>query len=322
MAKSKDYKASGAKKWLIIFGILVLIAIVVVAVVLLIPANTYSMIEALQENESHFLLKDTKEKNDFNEFTLKIKGSTTLNYYTQEIEDVEIVVNNMSSILSFYNDYMVFANQNKVLSSNTKSINKCISNANNIQKNIDKLLENTKKLEDDSTSYLKNAWIDFRKELNKYIENYYKMFLSLSKCYQGCFNVSYTQNNASTKILNAANDYIYCIMSDYKVIINNDRKDNIVGGGYAYVSAPKINWFNAFVQNCIVDNAEITQYLYTPSLQTSYKKLDEFFKVYKELDFKKMIGAINTAGLNNPYKNVSDPSSTFAAAKKFLDRRG
>ena len=91
MAKSKDYKASGAKKWLIIFGILVLIAIVVVAVVLLIPANTYSMIEALQENESHFLLKDTKEKNDFNEFTLKIKGSTTLNYYTQEIEDVEIV---------------------------------------------------------------------------------------------------------------------------------------------------------------------------------------------------------------------------------------
>ena len=322
MGKSKDYKAGGAKKWLIILGILVLIAVVIVAVVLLIPANTYSMIEALQENEEHFFLTDEKEHSDFDEFTLKITSNASLSYYTEEINNVEVISQGMASVLSYYNDYFVFAKKNKTLSSNTKTINKYITTTNKVQKNIDNLLENTKKLNNDSVSYLKNSWIDFRKEFNKYIEAYYKMFASLSKCYKNCFDTSYSKNAASMRILDTANDYIYCIMSDYKIISNNDKKDRIEQGNYAYSSTPKITWFKAFVDKCVVNTNEISRYLYSEDLQLSYAKVDNFFKVYKQNDFKNMINAIYVTGLTNPYNSVEDNDGLFENAKTFLDRRG
>lgn len=321
MGQSKDYKASGAKKWLVIFGILVLIAVIVVGIVLFIPANTYSMIEALQENEAHFLMKDTEEQNDFNEFTIKLKSSEALSYYTEEINNVLVITDSLSDVLSFYNNYMVFAKSNKTLSSNTKSINKYISEANKIQKNIDNLLVETKKLDTEATSYLKNAWIDFRKEFVKYMDNYYKMFTSLYKCYQGCFDLSYSNNAASKRILNAVNDYVYCIMMDYKSVSANDKKDSLYQGNYSYTSSPKITWFKAFVDKCVVDNTEITTYLYTPSLQSDYAKYDTFFTTYKENDFRRMIKAINSTDLTNPYGNVEDDANLFEAAKDFLDRR-
>lgn len=321
MGKSKDYKAGGAKKWLIIFGVLILIAVVVVAVVLLIPANTYSMIEALQENEEHFFLTDEKEQNDFNEFTLKITSNETLTYYTDEINNVKIISQSMADILGYYNDYFVFAKKNKTLSSNTKIINKYITTANKVQKNMDNLLENTKKLDNDAVSYLKNSWIDFRKEFNKYIEAYYKMFASLSKCYKNCFDTSYSKNTASIRILDTANDYVYCIMSDYKIIINNDKKDRIEQGNYAYTSTPKITWFKAFVNKCVVNTSEISRYLYSEDLQLSYAKINDFFKVYRENDFKNMINAISATGLTNPYSSIEDNDGLFETAKNFLDRR-
>lgn len=330
MGKSKDYKAGGVKKWLIGFGVLVLIAVVIIGIVIFIPANTYSMIGALQENEEHFFLQDTN-KNKYEEFTSKIKDTSTISdgdensgdisYYSDEIDDVKMISEGLHNILSFYNNYIVFAKNNKTLSSNTKSINNFISEANSIQENMNNIIDQTKILEVKSSSYLKNSWIDFRKEFNKYVENYYKMFLSLSECYKECFDVSFSQNSASQRILDAANDYVYCIMNDYKIVVNNDKKDNIIQGSYSYVSHTKVVLFKNFVDKCIVDNTEITKYIYDEPTQEKYNNLDKFFRVYKETDFKKLISSAKNDQILNTYTDVSDNNNLFEVAKNFLDRR-
>lgn len=318
---AKDYKASGAKKWLILFSFFMLVAVVVVGVILFIPANTYSMIESLQENEENFLFEDEKDKIHFENFTTKITSNATLSYYSNEIQNVEILVQSMSEVLGFYNDYLVFAKNNKTLSNSTKSINKYIANAKDLKKTIASLLEETEKLEVNSDTYLKNSWIDFRKNFTNYLENYYRLYISLSKCYENCFDESFNKNTASSTILGATNDYISVIISDYKILNTNDKKGSTTQGSYSYNSGNKINCFKLFVQNYLVNKSEILQYLYTASIQTKYEKIGKFFTVYNEMDFKNVIKNINDSGISNPYTDVSDEENVFAIVKNFLDRR-
>ena len=71
-----------------------------------------------------------------------------------------------------------------------------------------------------------------------------------------------------------------------------------------------------------INTNEISRYLYSEDLQLSYAKVDNFFKVYKQNDFKNMINAIYVTGLTNPYNSVEDNDGLFENAKTFLDRRG
>ena len=51
MAEKKDY-TTGSRKWLIILSVLVLVAIIAVVIVLLVPGNTYSMVEVLHSHST------------------------------------------------------------------------------------------------------------------------------------------------------------------------------------------------------------------------------------------------------------------------------
>lgn len=313
-------KKVGAKKWLKVLGALVFVAVVVVAVILLIPANTYSMIEALQANEKTFLLKDASYQIKYDDFANKIKTNDVLDYYSDEVDDVLIISQTMSEILTYYNEYMVFAEDNDTLSKNYKIINKNIKSADKIQKNIEIILDDALKLDDESTSYLQNSWIDFRIEFKNYLECYYNIFVSLNNCYQGCFEESITNNKASKYILNTINDYVYCIVNDFKVIISIDEKGDVSIGNYLYNSKGKVNHFENFVDKYIVDNTQIIEYQYDTLIINKFEKIEKFFTIYNETNFTEIINSISpvTNEITKTYPEITDTEGLYTTVKIFL----
>lgn len=317
---AKEYSATGAKKWLVLVGVVVLIAICIVAIVLAIPANTYSMIESLEQSEQTYLLKDANEKKNYSTFRSKVNSNAQTRYYNQELIDVETLSTSMSVVLKYYSDFMVFANSNKVMSSNYKKIRSNISKAGKYQDKIDKILEDASKLEGSSVTLLQNSMIDFRKEFCEYVNSYYNAFVSLNNCYQGCFGESYSNNAASTQILNAVNDYIYTIVNDYKVLISSDRKGETNSSNYSYKSRYKIYYLNKFVNEYIADRSEIRNYMFNETTQAKYEKINRFFSLYNEKDFTQLIITINQSGVQKTYGTITnDPDSlVYKEVKNFL----
>ena len=130
-----------------------------------------------------------------------------------------------------------------------------------------------------------------------------------------------SNNKASHHILNAVDDYIACLNSDYNVLINVDRKGNTEQGNYMYKSKAKVACFKAFVSKCVVDNKEIIYYLNTPYFQQKYQKLDRFLELYGESDYKAMINSIYPTQITKSYTGVVDTEGLYAQAVDFLDRR-
>ena len=305
MAESKDYSVEGGgKKILFIIALLVFIAVVVTAIILLIPANQYTMVDALQENHQTFFLKDENEQAKYQNFTDKIKANTSINYYADEIDDIPVIALSVSHVLAYYNDYMVFAENNKVMSNNSKTIKNKLEQSVILQENLDNILDEASKLDADSVSFLQNAWIDFRIQFNDYVKCYYDLFEALKNCYEGCFDMTLSNNKASHHILNAVDDYISCINSDLSVLINVDRKGSIEQGNYMYKSKAKVACFDAFVTKCVVNNKEIIYYLSNASFQQKYQKLDRFLEVYGESDYKAMINSIYPTQITKSYQRL------------------
>lgn len=319
MSESKGNSA-GSKKLLIFFGLLILAAVIVVVIIVSIPANTYNMIDALQKNQETLFLNDNDERVKYDSFVNKINTNSTLSYYKEEAQDVIVISQNLSDILKYYNNYLVFAQKNKVLSSNVKVINKNIKSTNQIKKNIDEILDRVLKLEDESVSYLKNCWIDFRGEYQKYLDNYYSSFNALYNCYKDCFTTSFTNNKASDLILSTANDYISCLVYDFKTIVSVDTKTDIAQGDYSYLSHGRVVNFDKFVKAYINDNNEIKDYLFSSKVNDKYETLYTFFEIYSERDLKPLIASIDPTSQNvtKTYPEVNDPDKVYQEVADFL----
>ena len=314
---AKDYSAGGAKKWLIIVGVIVLVAILIVAIVLMIPANTYSMIGSLKESEQTYFLKDDDERASYSKFVSKINSNNQTSYYYQEVKDIQSLSNSMSIVLGYYNDFIVFAKNNSVMSKNYKKIKNNITKAEKYQKNMDKIINNASNYESSSYTLIQNAMIDFRKEFESYMECYQNAIISLNNVYQGCFDVSYSNNTASKNILNAVNDYIYSIVNDYKVLVSSDRKGSSTSS-YSYKSRYKISYFGNFVDDFLTNTNDIRNYMFNSSLQTKYEKIERFFTLYGEKDFKQLIATINNSGVQKTYTGIVDEDSVYSTVKNFL----
>lgn len=324
--KAKDGKgySTGNKKWLIAFGVLVLIAVIVVVILLVIPANTYSMVETLQTaSTSTFLINDT-EKNNYNDFKSKISGNSLINYYSQEMNDTIILTESLTDVVIYYNQFMVFAEDNDVLKENYKVVKDNLEEAFNDQKEMDNILSEVSKLADTSASYLQNAMVDFRTNYYHWLDNYKDAISGLSKCYQGCFKGSITNNKASTIILNTVNDFINVITNDFKLLVSSDVKADISSSNYNYSSHGKILYFESFVDAYLNNNYEINNYLFKADLQDKYQKISDFFTLYNETNFYEIINSISNSS-NYPITktyDVEDGEGLYDGVKEFLNQRG
>lgn len=323
MADKKANKSNntGSRKWLVFTGALVFIAIIVVIVVLLIPANTSSMIETVQEASKTSFLTEAREKDKYNDFINRIKNNSNTNYYAKETEDLIVLSETLADVLVYYNGYIVFAKDNHTLSQNYKNIKDNLNKAMEMQENMNIQLDEVAKLTDSSATYLQNSWIDFRGTYYKWLESYKIAINSLNDCYQNCFDQSITNNLASTLILNTISDYVNVITNDFKLVVSADTKGDLTGKNYNYSSTGKIDFFNNFVDvniNDILNKNEIKNFNFDKNIQVKYQKINKFFELYNETNFYQVINSINANSIHKVYEGVEDSEGIYDAVKSFI----
>ena len=319
----KDYTATGAKKWLITVGGFVLFVIIVVGIFLMIPANTKGMTETLASStENFFIVKDESEEK-YDNFATKITSASELSFYSSELNFTKILNQNIYDVEYFYNNYMIFAKKNNTLSSNYKTIQSNISKAQKYKNKFIKTINETLSLEDVGLTVLHEKMIVFRENFYNYINCYQKAFVALSKCYDKCFEDSFSKNNASKYILQATNDYLSSIVEDFNLVVENDKSGMINQATYQFNNQMinRIIFLDNFVSTYIPEYAstEIQNYIYDNSIQEKYSKIERFFEVYNEKDFKAIVASIDSAGvITKTYSGVEDTEGLYSTVKSFL----
>lgn len=319
----KDYTATGAKKWLIMVGAFVLFVIIVVAIFLLIPANTKSMTDSLASSTKNFFIVNDESEEKYDEFATKITtGTSGISFYSTELNDCKTLNESIYRIENFYNNYMLFAKKNNTLSSNYKTIQNNISKAQKYKKNMEKTISETLSLSEPGQTVLHEKMIVFRENFYNYANSYLKAFTALNKCYQKCFDESFSKNKASDYILTAANDYLYCIVEDYQKTIESDKSGYVNSATYVYTDTEhqRIYKLKQVTQSYLTSpsTTDIGNYTLTPSVQEKYSKIEKFFGVYKEKDFKAIIASIDSAGNITKTYDVEDSENLYSTVKTFL----
>ena len=318
-SENKDYKVGSPKKWLVAIGILVLIAIIVVIIVLCVPGNTYSAVERLRKASQTSFLRSQTEQANYTRFRQKIGATVTLGYYAIELEDIQTTVEATNKVIDFYDDYFVLATDNKTLSRNYKTIRNNFEDAQEAQEDMNGFIADGLNLQDNSETYLKNIYIDFRESYVDYISSMTKAIDALSNCYQGCFIDNLSNNLASTLILNSVDNYLTVITGDYAELVDKDVK----GGNfdsYEYETTGKITAYSEFVDSYILNRQEIVEYNFTASLQDKYQTINSFFEVFSQTDFVSVIDSIDEELNITKTFEVEDSSGIYDTVKTFLIR--
>ncbi len=318
MAKKKDY-TTGSRKWLIVLSVLVLVAIIAVVIVLLVPGNTYSMVEVLHSHSTTSFLNENNRSEQENYSALMQDMSNEVTSYMQEIRDVETLSQTINVILKFYDEYIVFAQDNGTLTRNYKSIRSSLNRASRLQEDMNEEIVTIISLSENSDTYKRNSWIDLRVIYVDWLENMQNAITRLNTCYQNCFDPSLTNNTASTLVLNAVDDYISVITDDFNDLIENDQKSNSIES-YNYTMNGRIKLFEAFV-NARLTSTNFVNYIFYQRIKNFYDDVNQFYTVYSQEDFKYLLDSIAPNGAfteNFDDVNVSGSLTCLANTKTFL----
>lgn len=325
MAKKKrgssDYSAGNGKRWSVILGIIVLVAIIVVVIIIAIPPNTYNAVETLNRASKTNYLSSATEQTAFDKFEEKMTSSV----YLQEVQDIEKMSKSVDIILDYYNDYLVFAKDNKTFKNNYKTIKENLEEAKENQKKMSSIISKTTKLSDVSSTYLQNSMIDFRRAYVKYLKNCKSAIGGLENVYAGSLGNVTFNNTASKLILNTVNDYISVIVSNFGSLAKADVKDGSTSG-YAekyqeLALTKKIDYFNDFLLTYLSDsNHDIETYYFQTSVQEKYSLLNEFFTLYSQKNLKGVINSIQASGTIAfvAPDEVVDTNGAFAGVVNFI----
>ena len=318
MAKKKDY-TTGSRKWLIILSVLVLVAIIAVVIVLLVPGNTYSMVEVLHSHSTTSFLNvdNTSERENYDK--LKAEFDIAVTGYKQEVEDIETLSQTINNVLDFYDEYTIFAKNNGTLTQNYKSIKSNLNKASRLQDDMNEEIVTLISLSDNSDTYQRNAWIDLRVIYVDWLESMQNAITRLNTCYQNCFDPSLTNNTASTLVLNAVDDYISVITDDFNDLIENDQKSSRIES-YNYTMNGRIKLFEAFV-NARLTSTNFVNYIFYQRIKNFYDDVNQFYTVYSQEDFKYLLDSIAPNGAfteNFDDVNVSGSLTCLANTKTFL----
>lgn len=324
--QSKGYKAGNGKKWLFGFGAIAIIAIVIVLIVISLPPNTDKAMELLNKASTNSFLMSTTERTNYDQFEQKVADSPKINSYMntmpQEMADVQTLSMTLADVLEFYNDYMLFAKDNSELKKNYKSIKGGLEDAMKNQQNLNALLIKVKNnLSENSSTYLQNAWVDFRSEYVGWLGNYYKAVSALNNAFIGSMGNVTTNSLASKTILDTTTDFVKVLYNDFKEIAQKDAK-NPNASSYNYTLKGKITAFDDFVDYYLVNDSEIKNYYFNSAIKDKFEKINSYFHLYGEDDMTNAIDSIeyisNRAVVTKTYTDVEDSENVYAEVKVFL----
>lgn len=247
------------KKWLIAIAILVLIAVVVVLVIVLLPKNTSKAITQVKAQSEKVYLKDNEEKEMFDSFQRKINVSAT--DYNEEVASAKKIAIVIQEVLDFYNDYVIYATNTKVFQNNYNVIMDGFKDANLYQKEMNAIAHEVYNKVDNSTTFTKGAWLDFKTVYVKYVKSYAKAFRGLNNVFVSCVPHGVINNDFTVKVLATVDNYLTVINKGF------DSRAKIV------------NYASDFVKNYL--NADLlSKYKFSENLQKKLTSINEFDQVY------------------------------------------
>ena len=289
---SKGYSTGGGKKALIGVALFVLVAIVVVIILLCIPPNTYKAVQTLNRaTETTFLARDA-EKNEFNEAELSISGSA-FSKYSNEFASIETLTNSVNAVLEFYNSKLIFANVDKNLKRNYKPIKNNLNSAKDSKDKLVNMINDINTEGKTSSDPYRYKLIDFRREYTYWLKCNQSAISALKNAYLGSMGDILENNPATSAVLNAVDNYLSVIISDFEKTNDTDKKTTDVSE-YNYKGAGKINNFKKFVDVNLVRKTNIAGYYFSDAIQAKFDVLSTFLGVEK--NFVKAVESITESG--------------------------
>ena len=304
MANKKN-KSKSKLKWILGGGILVVIAVVLIIVCTL-PVNNDSVIRALNGVPTCSIVQNEENKSNYLLLQNSIESNVSVKYYSDEIQDVYLIMQNIDEISDFYNDNYIYAQANGVRKANASTILSSANNIKNIQKEMNSILKNVDSKA--GSSFLQNNWVEFRRCFANQLEQYAKMFKSLNKVYQGAMGDSLVNNSASTQILNCIDSYMDVLTSGFDALVEKDVKGSLQSA-YSYELADKVQAFARFTEKYVEDREIIQCYYFTPYSQNFFQTVGEFYQTFSEESLQPVIENItNQGGLLNSSYTANDLS--------------
>lgn len=317
----EEGKKTFNKKWLIAIAILVLIAIIVVTIVLCLPGNPKSAIEALKKEEKNGLLQNAETQSLYDNFQ-QVVADSTINKYGKEMYDVEKILGSIEIIVEKYTDYAVFFEENEYFYDNYKPLTNSLNEIENYKTAIISELQVVKsKYNKDSTDFLRNSWIIIRQNFVNMLDKYTTAFTSYRDIFLNCYDGT-EQNLASKLMVNAVTDYTTVLRDKFKWLAQEDTAEKNFSQ-YNYTNITISLAYITFVDK-IEDSLsnDIYNYYFDQSVSQKYQKINDFYSVYNQKNFYQVISSaylgIGNITFTKTFEGINDTEGAYSALKDFL----
>lgn len=317
----EEKKKKFNKKWLIVIAILVLIAIIVVTIILCIPGNPKSAVEALKKEEKSGLLQNSTTQSLYDNFE-QVVAESSISSYSQEMQDVETILLNIEVIVDKYTDYAIFFEENEYFYDNYKPLTNSLNEIQNYKSEIVSELETVKiEYNKDSSDFLRKSWINVRENFVNMLDKYCTAFST----YRDIFLNSYfglEQNLASNLTVNAVSDYLSVLRDDFKDLAKKDTADKNFTD-YSYSNRVITIAFDTFVTKTEQEiSGDINNYYFDETISQKYEKINSFYSVYNQKNLYQVISSaylnIDTITFVKVFEGITDNEGTYLALKEFL----
>ena len=317
----EEEKKKFNKKWLIVIAILVLIAIIVVTIILCIPGNPKSAVEALKKEEKSGLLQNSTTQSLYDNFE-QVVAESSISSYSQEMQDVETILLNIEVIVDKYTDYAIFFEENEYFYDNYKPLTNSLNEIQNYKSEIVSELETVKnEYNKDSSDFLRKSWINVRENFVNMLDKYCTAFST----YRDIFLNSYfglEQNLASSLIVNAVSDYLSVLRDDFKDLAKKDTADKNFTD-YSYSNRVITIAFDTFVTKTEQEiSGDINNYYFDETISQKYEKINSFYSVYNQKNLYQVISSaylnIDTITFVKVFEGITDNEGIYLALKEFL----
>ncbi len=215
-------------KWLIIIGIIVVLAVVltIVFINLFTPKHTIELSNQLNSvAQTGYLNKENTNNKNIQEFLGKVKTNSNLDKNKEQVQ-IENYLNALqafSEMGEFYNRQMVFTKHTKVYADNADSIIKSFKEANKIAGEIGSYFEDN--LNRDAQLQVE-AWRTKAKQVKSLFDKTYNAFTKLSAVYTSCITSKIKNNEMSKAVFKVTNYLLAEIKTDLE---NKDAPSKING---------------------------------------------------------------------------------------------
>jgi len=314
----EEEKKKFNKKWLIVIAILVLIAIIVVTIILCIPGNPKSAVEALKKEEKSGLLQNSTTQSLYDNFE-QVVAESSISSYSQEMQDVETILLNIEVIVDKYTDYAIFFEENEYFYDNYKPLTNSLNEIQNYKSEIVSELETVKnEYNKDSSDFLRKSWINVRENFVNMLDRYCTAFST----YRDIFLNSYfglEQNLASSLTVNAVSDYLSVLRDDFAKKDTADKNFT----DYSYSNRVITIAFDTFVTKTDQEiSGDINNYYFDETISQKYEKINSFYSVYNQKNLYQVISSaylnIDTITFVKVFEGITDNEGTYLALKEFL----